>query len=118
MSLAGLNTAFQNGGVKFDFIGFDACLMATVENALMASKYADYLIASEETEPGIGWYYTNWLTALGNNSSLATLDIGKQIIDDFVATCSSQCRGQQTTLSIIDLAEIEHTIPANLTAFS
>ncbi|MBR1586633.1 MAG: peptidase C11 [Clostridia bacterium] len=118
MSLAGLNTAFQRGGVKFDFIGFDACLMATVENALMASKYADYLIASEETEPGIGWYYTNWLTALGSNPSMATLDIGKQIIDDFVATCSSQCRGQQTTLSIIDLAELEHTVPASFTAFS
>ena len=118
MSLAGLNTAFQNGGVKFDFIGFDACLMATVENALMASKYADYLIASEETEPGIGWYYTNWLTALGQNTSLPTLDIGKQIIDDFVAQCASQCRGQQTTLSIVDLAELERTVPASMTAFS
>ena len=118
MSLAGLNTAFQNGGVKFDFIGFDACLMATVENALMASKYADYLIASEETEPGIGWYYTDWLTALGKNSSLSTLDIGKQICDDFVSHCASECRGQQTTLSVIDLAELENTVPAKLSAFS
>ena len=118
MSLAGLNTAFKNGGVKFDFIGFDACLMATVENALMCSKYADYLIASEETEPGIGWYYTDWLTALGKNSSMDTLDIGKQICDDFVSHCASSCRGQQTTLSVIDLAELEHTVPDKLTAFS
>ena len=29
------------------------------------SQYADYLIASEETEPGVGWYYTDWLTAFG-----------------------------------------------------
>ncbi|MBR6300497.1 MAG: peptidase C11, partial [Clostridia bacterium] len=72
MSLAGLDNAFRNGGVKFDFIGFDACLMATLENALMTSKYADYLIASEETEPGIGWYYTDWLTALGSNTSIST----------------------------------------------
>ena len=118
MSLAGLNTAFRDGGVKFDFIGFDACLMATVENALMASKYADYLIASEETEPGIGWYYTDWLTAWGKNPSMATLDIGQKICDDFVSKCSSQCRGQQTTLSLIDLAELEHTVPDKLTAFS
>lgn len=118
MSLAGLNTALQNGGVKFDFLGFDACLMATVENALMASKYADYLIASEETEPGIGWYYTNWLTALGKNSSMDTLDIGQTIIDDFVSACNQQCRGQQTTLSIVDLAELERTVPASMTAFS
>lgn len=118
MTLAGLNTAFKNGGVKFDFIGFDACLMATVENALMCSKYADYLIASEETEPGIGWYYTDWLTALGKNTSMDTLDIGKQICDDFVSHCASSCRGQQTTLSVIDLAELEHTVPDKLTAFS
>ena len=118
MSLAGLNTAFQNGGVKFDFIGFDACLMATVENALMCSKYADYLIASEETEPGIGWYYTDWLTAWGGDTSMATLDIGKQICDDFVSKCATTCRGQQTTLAVIDLAELEHTVPSKLTAFS
>ena len=118
MTLAGLNTAFENGGVKFDFIGFDACLMATVENALMCSKHADYLIASEETEPGIGWYYTDWLTAWGKNTSMDTLEIGKIICDDFVSKCNSSCRGQQTTLSVIDLAELEHTVPEKLTAFS
>ena len=118
MSLAGLNTAFKNGGIKFDFIGFDTCLLASVENALMASNYADYLIASEETEPGIGWYYTNWLTALGNNTSISTLDLGKQICDDFVSRCASECRGQQTTLSLIDLAELSHTVPDKLAAFA
>ena len=118
MSLAGLNQAFQNGGVKFDFIGFDTCLMGTVENAMMCSKYADYLIASEETEPGIGWYYTDWLTAWGSNTSMETLDIGKQICDDFVSKCATACRGQQTTLSLIDLAELEHTIPSKLKTFS
>ena len=118
MSLAGLNSAFQSGGIKFDFIGFDTCLLASVENALMASRYADYLIASEETEPGIGWYYTNWLTALGQNTSIATLDLGKQICDDFVAQCAQQCRGQQTTLSVIDLAELSNTVPAKLSAFA
>ena len=118
MSLAGLNTAFKDGGVKFDFIGFDACLMATVETALMASNYADYLIASEETEPGIGWYYTDWLTLLGKNTSISTLDLGKQICDDFVSKCATACRGQQTTLSLIDLAELSHTVPDKLTSFS
>ena len=118
MSLAGLNQAFQNGGVKFDFIGFDTCLMGTVENAMMCSKYADYLIASEETEPGIGWYYTDCLTAWGNDTSMETLDIGKQICDDFVSKCATSCRGQQTTLALIDLAELEHTVPSKLKSFA
>ena len=118
MSLAGLNQALQGGGVKFDFIGFDTCLLATTENALMLNKYADYMVASEETEPGIGWYYTNWLTQLSRNTSMDTLDIGKNIIDDFVDQCARQCPGQAATLSITDLAELSHTVPAKLAEFS
>lgn len=118
MDLAGINKALKNGGVKFDFIGFDACLMATAETALMLNSHADYMIASEETEPGIGWYYTNWLTRLGSNTSMPTVEIGKNIIDDFVAQCGKQCRGQKTTLSIIDLAEFANTVPENLAEFS
>ena len=118
MTLAGISTALKNGGVQFDAIGFDACLMATVENALMLSEYADYMIASEETEPGVGWYYTNWLSALGQNPSMTTLELGKQIADDFVAACQQQARGQDTTLSVVDLAEVSHTVPGPLAAFS
>lgn len=118
MSLPGINTALKNAGISFDFIGFDACLMATMENALMLSQYADYLIASEETEPGVGWYYTNWLTALSENTSMSTLEIGKQIVDDFVNVCAQKCAGDQTTLSVIDLAELSGTAPEALTAFS
>ena len=118
MSLAGLNTALKNAGVKFDFIGFDACLMATAETALMLDSYADYLIASEETEPGIGWYYTNWLNSFAKNTSMKTVDVGKIIVDDFVSECKRRCNGQKTTLSVIDLAEFAHTVPSNLKSFA
>ena len=118
MSLAEIDTALTDGGVKFDWVGFDACLMATTENALMLSKHADYMIASEETEPGIGWYYTDWLTELSENPSLSTLEMGKIIVDDFIDTCAQKCPGQSTTLSVVDLAEAEKTIPDVLGAFS
>ena len=118
MDLAGIDKALTSGGVKFDFIGFDACLMATAENALMLDKHADYLVASEETEPGIGWYYTNWLNNLGKNTSLSTLEIGKNIVDDFVGECGKKCRGQKTTLSVIDLAEFANTVPSKLSSFA
>lgn len=118
MSLAEIDKALTDGGVQFDFVGFDACLMATAENALMLTKHADYMIASEETEPGIGWYYTNWLTTLSKNPSVSTLELGKEIIDDFVETCAQKCGGQSTTLSIVDLAEVEATVPKALSAFS
>ena len=118
MTLEGINQALKSSGMQFDFIGFDTCLMATAENALMLSKYADYMIASEETEPGIGWYYTNWLAKLSQNPSMPTLEIGKNIVDDFTAQCAKNCRGQSTTLSVIDLAELGQTLPSKLSAFS
>lgn len=118
MGLAGIKKALDNGGIKYDFIGFDACLMATMETALMLGDYADYLIASEETEPGVGWYYTNWLTKLSKNTSMHTIEIGKNIVDDFVDFCAQKCSGQQTTLSVVDLAELEATVPSKLTDFS
>ena len=89
MTLDEINTALKDAGTKFDFVGFDACLMATYETAIMLNNHADYLIASEETEPGIGWYYTNWLTNLSENTSMPTIEIGQNIIDDFVTKCYS-----------------------------
>lgn len=118
MNLAEINQALKEADVTFDFIGFDACLMATLETALMLTPYADYMIASEETEPGVGWYYTEWLTKLGKNTSMPTIEIGKNIVDDFVDTCATKCKGQKTTLSVVDLAELEMTVPEELKAFS
>ena len=118
MNLAGINTALKNSKTRFDFIGFDACLMATVENGLMLAQYADYMIASEETEPGVGWYYTNWLSKYAKNTSMPTIEIGKNIVDDFVDVCKQKCNGQKTTLSVVDLAELENTVPDDLADFA
>ncbi len=111
MTLDEIDKALKNSGCKFDFIGFDACLMATLETAFVAERYSDYLIASEETEPGIGWYYTSWLNALSADTSMPTVEIGKNIIDSFVEKCASQTPGNKATLSIIDLAEFSGTVP-------
>lgn len=118
MDLAEIYTALNDGGVKFDFIGFDACLMATAETALVTGNFADYLVASEESEPGIGWYHTNWVKALCQNPQIETIQLGKVIVDDFVNKCATDARGQDATLSVTDLAEFTKTAPAVLDSFS
>ncbi|MBO6138008.1 MAG: peptidase C11 [Lachnospiraceae bacterium] len=118
MDLSGIDKALKGAGIKYDFVGFDACLMATVETDLMLSQYADYAIASEETEPGVGWYYTNWLNELSKNTSMPTIEIGKNIIDDFVTVCDRNCPGQKTTLSIVDLAELGETVTDEFKSFA
>ena len=118
MTLDKLNNALKKGGVKFDFIGFDACLMGTLETAVVTEQYADYLIASEEAEPGTGWYYTNWLTALSKNPSIGTVELSKTLIDDFTDVSKKNYPGCNTTLSIVDLAEFAGTVPAAFNSFS
>ena len=118
MELGEINKALTEGGLKYDFVGFDACLMSTVETGLMLDAHSDYMLASEETEPGIGWYYTNWLNDLSSNTSLSTLQIGKTIVDDFVAQCGKQCPGQKTTLALVDLSELSATVPEDLKNFA
>lgn len=118
MDLSEINQALKKAGQKYDWIGFDACLMATLETAQMCSNYADYLIASEETEPGVGWYHTKWVNAIGENTSISTLDLGKIIVDGFVDECNRVCGGQKTTLSVTDLAEFSNTVPSKLKSFS
>lgn len=54
MSLTDYKAALDKGGVHFDFVGFDACIMASLETALMTADNADYLIASEDATSGIG----------------------------------------------------------------
>lgn len=59
MSIPALAAALQGAqaatGVKLDYLGFDACLMATVEVAKILQPCARYLGASQELEPGSGW---------------------------------------------------------------
>ena len=109
MTIDKIDTALKQGGVKFDFIGFDACLMATMETALTCEPYADYLIASEESEPGYGWYYTDWLNTLSANTSTDTTALGKQICDTFIKDNASKAGAQGMTLSVVDLAELATT---------
>lgn len=118
MDLSEINDALKQTGQHFDWIGFDACLMATYETAQMCSNYADYLIASEETEPGIGWYHTTWVNELGKNTSIPTLELGQIIVDSFVSECNRVCGGQKTTLSVIDLAEFQTNVPEKMTEFA
>ncbi len=118
MTLPKIDQALTDAGVVFDWIGYDACLMSTLETALVSAKYADYLIASEEVEPGTGWYYTDWLNALSKNTSIETEALGKTLIDSYVGACRQKSYNAQVTLALTDLAELESMIPSAFRDFS
>ena len=103
MSLAQIDQALTSANVTFDWIGFDCCMMGTVETAFVAEKHADYLIASQRSEPGGGWYYTDWLNALYEDASLPSPEVGKIIVDTFIREEKNGDFGDELTLSMIDL---------------
>lgn len=76
------------------------------------------MIASEEIEPGIGWYYTGWLDALSENPSIPTIELGKILIDDYVSRVKTETPRSQGTLSLVDLAELDAVIPKQFKAFA
>jgi photosystem II stability/assembly factor-like uncharacterized protein len=108
-----LQSAFQKSGLKVDLLGFDACLMASLEVARVVQPFADYLLASQELEPGHGWHYGDFLNALLNTPDIPSL--GKTMIDSFI-THSSHQKTRNKTLSLTDLKQIP-TLLSSLDAF-
>ena len=116
MTISEISKALKSTGIKYDFIGFDACLMATLETAIALEPYADYMLASEESEPGTGWYYTNWLRVLADNTSVKTEKLGQIIADDFTEA-SKKSSYSGTTLSMVDLSELNSSVVSALAGF-
>ena len=89
-----------------DIIGFDTCLMATIDTAYTFCDVAKYLVASEESEPGCGWYYKGWLKALSDNPGMDGAALGKAICDSFAEGCKIDEVDEEITLSVTDLSRI------------
>ena len=85
-----------------EWIGFDACLMASVETACACAPYARYMIASQETEPGTGW---NYAFLGGLDGSLAGDAAGARIVESY-AGAAGGASGQMLTLSCVDLSRV------------
>ena len=95
---------------KFEFIGFDACLMATVETANTLAPYARYMYASEETEPGGGWDYTAIGNYLGDDPYADGAELGQTVCDSFYDACAETYEDSGATISVTDLSKIDDVI--------
>ena len=94
----------------FELIGFDACLMASMEVAEALHGYGRFMAASEEIEGGDGWNYTAWLSELAANPGMNGAQVGKAIADSFVEYYAEQTiqlswmgADFESTFSVVDL---------------
>ncbi|WP_395547461.1 MULTISPECIES: clostripain-related cysteine peptidase [unclassified Lacrimispora] len=114
LSLKELAQGIGMAGVQFELVGFDACLMSTMETAAAVTPYARYMVASQELEPGTGWDYTDWLSYLAEEPTADGLAVGSRICDGFYAKCAAGGSESMATLAVTDLSKI----PALAAAFN
>jgi hypothetical protein len=88
---------------KFDLIGFDACLMATYETASALAPYAEYLLGSQELEPGNGWDWTS-LQLLADDPTSNAAELGSRIVADYA---QSEAADPTITLSLSHLGKLD-----------
>jgi len=113
LTLQDMQKSFEEAGLrenKLEFLGYDACLMATVEMAIIAADYAHVLIASEDLEPGDGWDYV-FLSALNKDPNMDGFTLGKYIVDTFM-DFYGQDSDELLSLSVVDLSKVHHVMDA------
>ncbi|MBK8025413.1 MAG: hypothetical protein IPK19_29475 [Chloroflexi bacterium] len=107
-------------GRPFDFIGFDACLMAQVDVLRVLAPYADYTVLSEETEPGYGWPYDLILPFLLDNPAMGPAELGQIVVDAyhyFYTDGPAAGVEDHYDLNLIDLSQVD-ALDAALTDFA
>ena len=104
LSLSELTSALEQAGLpgKLSWIGFDACLMGCAEVASAMAPYADYMIASQETEPAGGWNYA-FLNGIEKDTDGA--ETGRRIVDSYFGAFLDS--SEMLTLSCIDLSRVD-----------
>lgn len=95
-----------------ELVGFDTCLMATVDTAYTFCDISRYLVASEETEPANGWLYSHWVQALADDPSMDGATLGRIICDSYYEGCEEMGLESNATLSVTDLTRIDVLLDA------
>ncbi|MBR8383895.1 hypothetical protein KDX26_15985 [Burkholderia cenocepacia] len=110
LSIDQLVAAFKNTkiatGATFDLIGFDACMMASVEVAAAMKPFGHYLAASEDLEYG-SWDYAAIASGLANNPRMDGLALGKLIADAYYDATEKRISTADFTFSVTDLQQVD-----------
>lgn len=111
LELSEINSALSEASEvmtdKFEFIGSDACYMATLEMADICASYARYMIGSEELEPADGWNYAALGELLANEPNADWDKISETICESFLTASEKSEHASRVTLSVIELSKID-----------
>jgi hypothetical protein len=105
-----------------DLVGFDACLMSSVEALSEFTEVAPLFVASAELEPGDGWNYQGLFDFMGGKADLTPTDLATAIVDryaDYYAQNPGRAGGLQVTQAAwsTNTDKVEAAIEALATAY-
>ena len=108
-----LETAMNDGGVHFEAVILDACMMANLETAKAISAHASYMVASEEVTSGYGSAFGDWLQELYRNPQRDGRQLGICICDLTVrkyTTLGIARNNDLLTYSVLDLSHLDKVV--------
>lgn len=115
MALDELKTALSDGGVDFEAVLFDACLMANLETACAIKDNARWMVASEEVVAGKGTAMGSWLQQLFTTPRCDGERLGRWVCEMSqikYAEENDEQSQQMLTWSVIDLSKIDRVAAA------
>ncbi len=110
MYLYELKQALSDGGIFFDTLVLDACMMCNIETAWNVKDSARWMVGSEEVVPGEGTAISSWLQALVNHPALDGKWLARSVCDMTeikYSNIAEESGERLLTWSIIDLTKIE-----------
>ncbi len=122
MTLSELTDALDSvraatGLEKFEVLGFDMCLMSQLEVYQAIAPYARYSVASEENEPGAGWFYL-FLEKLVQNPTMEGAELSRYVVEYFMYFLREVVGDDDVYgLAAVDLSQVGNMTSA-LNAFS
>ncbi|MBF0498749.1 MAG: hypothetical protein HQM09_01340 [Candidatus Riflebacteria bacterium] len=93
-------------GKNLDILCMDACLMQMAEVLYAVKSNIDYVVGSEETEPGDGYPYDQILGAL--TAGMQPADLAKIVATKYVASYNNGTQGSSpSTQSAVDCSKFD-----------
>lgn len=103
-------TQYGLNGKRLAIFGCDTCLSSMFEIACIAKDYADYMVSSQELEPGTGWNYSYILEPLAH-INISPKQLAQHIVESY--NRAYQSITDDYTLSAIDLS-LMHNLEDNV----
>ncbi len=100
----------QLGLSKFDIVGFDACLMAVTDVAVMLEPHADYVLFSQEVIPSNGWEYANSIASVKANPDWDAFQVGSSFIDNYMAYYAGQGARTKVDLGMVQTSGLPNLL--------